>query len=110
MKIIKKIVEGMKFFTQLLKTNKLTRLLTGFFLVVICMKLSETWSFFDYLAILFAIYPIWLTIWLLIYAWIINPIIVIPLKAATRGNNFYTRGERFRCHWIELMQSSYIHL
>ena len=74
MKIIKKIVEGMKFFTQLLKTNKLTRLLTGFFLVVICMKLSETWSFFDYLAILFAIYPIWLTFWLLIYAWVINPI------------------------------------
>jgi hypothetical protein len=74
MKIIKKIVEGMKFFIQLLKTNKLTRLLTGFFLVVICMKLSETWSFFDYLTILFAIYPIWLTFWLLIYAWVINPI------------------------------------
>ena len=74
MKIVKRIVEGMEFFVQLLKTNKLTRLLTGFFLTIICMKLSETWSFFGYLAFVFAIYPIWLTFWLLIYAWVVNPI------------------------------------
>lgn len=74
MKIVKWVVGKLNFFVQLLKTNKLTRLLTGFFLTIICMKLSETWSFFGYLAFVFAIYPIWLTFWLLIYAWIINPI------------------------------------
>jgi hypothetical protein len=74
MKIVKWVVGKLNFFVQLLKTNKLTRLLTGFFLTIICMKLSETWSFFEYLAFVFAIYPIWLTFWLLIYAWIINPI------------------------------------
>ena len=74
MKIVKWVVGKLNFLVQLLKTNKLTRLLTGFFLTIICMKLSETWSFFGYLAFVFAIYPIWLTFWLLIYAWIINPI------------------------------------
>ena len=74
MKIVKWVVGKLNFFVQLLKTNKLTRLLIGFSLTIICMKLSETWSFFGYLAFVFAIYPIWLTFWLLIYAWIINPI------------------------------------
>ena len=74
MKIVKWVVGKLNFFVQLLKTNKLTRLLIGFSLTIICMKLSETWSLFGYLAFVFAIYPIWLTFWLLIYAWIINPI------------------------------------
>ena len=74
MKIFKKIKDSLKLFFEILKVNKLIRLITGVILAAICLKLSEYWDFFWYLAIVFAIYPIWLTFWMFIYAWILNPI------------------------------------
>lgn len=74
MKLFKKVGELLKLFWEILKVNKLIRLITGVILAAICLKLSEYWDFFWYLAIIFAVYPIWLTIWLFIYAWILNPI------------------------------------
>ncbi len=74
MEIFKKIKDSLKLFFEILKVNKLIRLVTGVILAAICLKLSEYWDFFWYLAIIFAIYPIWLTLWLFIYAWILNPI------------------------------------
>jgi hypothetical protein len=74
MKIFKKIKDSLKLFFEILKVNKLIRLVTGIILAAICLKLSEYWDFFWYLAIVFAIYPIWLTFWMFIYAWILNPI------------------------------------
>ncbi len=71
---MRKISDGVKFFIELLKVNKLTRLITGLVLASVCLKLSEYNQFWIYLAIVFAIYPVWLIIWLFIYAWIINPI------------------------------------
>ena len=71
---MRKIIDGVKFFIELLKVNKLTRLVTGLVLASVCLKLSELAHFWIYLAIVFAIYPIWLTFWMFIYAWIINPI------------------------------------
>ena len=71
---MRKISDGVKFFIELLKVNKLTRLATGLILASVCLKLSEYAHFWIYLAIAFAIYPIWLTFWMFIYAWIINPI------------------------------------
>jgi len=69
-----KLIEGFKFVIGLLKVNKLSRLVIGLVLASVCLKLSEYKDFWIYPAILFAIYPVWLTFWLLIYAWIINPI------------------------------------
>jgi hypothetical protein len=74
MKIVKWIVGRLNFFFQLLKFNKLTRLVTGLVLWAVCLKLSETWSFFGYLSIIFVIYPVWLLFWMLMYGWILNPI------------------------------------
>ncbi len=71
---MRKISDGVKFFIELLKVNKLTRLVTGIILASLCLKLSEYSDFWFYTAIVFAIYPIWLTFWMFIYAWIINPI------------------------------------
>ena len=63
MKIVKWVVGKLNFFVQLLKTNKLTRLLIGFSLTIICMKLSETWSFFGYLAFVFLTLTFDFTMW-----------------------------------------------
>ena len=71
---MRKISEKAKLFIELLKVNKLIRLITGIVLASICLKLSEYNDFWIYPAIIFALYPIWLTIWMFIYAWIVNPI------------------------------------
>jgi hypothetical protein len=71
---MRKISEKVKFFIELLKANKLIRLITGIVLASICLKLSEFSDFWFYPAILFALYPIWLTFWMVIYAWVVNPI------------------------------------
>ena len=74
MKVFKKIIDSLKLYWEILKVNKLIRLISGVILAAVCLKLSEYWDFFWYLAIVFAIYPIWLTFWMFIYAWILNPI------------------------------------
>ena len=71
---MRKISEKVKLFIEILKVNKLIRLITGIILASICLKLSEYGDFWSYPAILFALYPIWLTFWMIIYAWIVNPI------------------------------------
>ena len=71
---MRRISDGVKFFIELLKVNKLAKLITGLVLASVCLKLSEYANFWIYLAIAFAIYPIWLTFWMFMYAWIINPI------------------------------------
>lgn len=74
MKIFKKIGDSLKLYWEILKVNKLIRLVSGVILAAVCLKLSEHLDAFWYLAIIFAIYPLWLTFWLMIYAWILNPI------------------------------------
>lgn len=69
-----KLIDGFKFVIELLKVNKLSRLVIGLVLASVCLKLSEYNDFWIYPAILFAIYPVWLIFWMLIYGWIINPI------------------------------------
>ncbi len=71
---MKKLTEGFKFLIEVLKVNKLSRLVLGLILAISFMKLSEYNDFWTYPAVIAAIYPLWLTFWLLIYAWIINPI------------------------------------
>jgi hypothetical protein len=71
---MKKLIEAFKFFIELLKVNKLTRLVVGLLLAILFMKLSEFSDFWVYPAVIAAIYPLWLTFWLIIYAWIVNPI------------------------------------
>lgn len=71
---MKKIIDSLRFFFELLKVNKLTRLITGILISIIFLKLSEYNDFWFYPSLIFAIYPLWLTFWLIIYAWIINPI------------------------------------
>lgn len=69
-----RILKGLKFFFELLKYNKLSRLGVSLLLFAIFLKLSEYNSRFMYLAIAFSIYPVWMAFWLLMYGWILNPI------------------------------------
>ena len=45
---MRKISDGVKFFIELLKVNKLTRLVTGLVLASVCLKLSELAHFWIY--------------------------------------------------------------
>ena len=67
-------MDKIKFFIEVLKVNKLTRLILGLVLMSTCLVLTRVHPNWIYPAIVFAIYPIWLTFWMLIYAWMLNPI------------------------------------
>jgi len=69
-----KISKALKFFFNLLKYNMISRLGISLLLFAIFLKLSQYNSIYKYPAIFFSIYPIWLAFWMIMYAWIINPI------------------------------------
>jgi hypothetical protein len=71
---MKKIKNSLAFFVELLKYNTLTRLIVSVLLSAISLKLSEYYDFMTYPAVIFIIYPIWIFIWMFMYAWILNPI------------------------------------
>lgn len=70
----KKAFEKFKLFIELLKVNTLTRFITSLVLTAVSYTLSQHFPIWIYPAILFGIYPVWLTFWMLLYAWILNPI------------------------------------
>lgn len=69
-----KIIDALKMFIEVIKSNKLARIVTGIILATICLKLSDYGDFWFYPAVIFGVYPIWMILWFIIYAWIINPI------------------------------------
>jgi uncharacterized transporter YbjL len=53
--------------------TKIGKLIASFLLASICLFLSEIWDFMYYVAMAFMAYPFGLTIVMIAYAWVINP-------------------------------------
>lgn len=53
--------------------TKIGKLIASFALAGICLFLSEIWDFMYYVAMVFMAYPIGLTLVMIAYAWVINP-------------------------------------
>jgi len=54
-------------------TTKIGKLIASFALAAICLFLSEIWDFMYYVAMAFMAYPFGLTLVMIAYAWVINP-------------------------------------
>jgi len=53
--------------------TKIGKLIASFLLAAICLFLSEIWDFMYYVAMAFMVYPFGLTLVMIAYAWVINP-------------------------------------
>lgn len=53
--------------------TKIGKLIASLLLTGICLGLSEIWDFMYYVAMIFMIYPLGLTLVMIAYAWVINP-------------------------------------